>query len=71
MGNSSDRVVRHLKLGINLDIEAAIIYIKGIVDNQSIQDSLIESITKGPNKTNITINNALDVISNSIITTDG
>lgn len=70
MGDSSDIIVRHLKLGLNLEIEVAIIYIEGIVDNQSIQDSLIDSITKEPSKTNVTVNNALDVISKSIVTTD-
>ena len=34
--NSSDIVIRKIKIGRNSDIKTAIIYVDGIVDNQSI-----------------------------------
>ncbi|QNG61601.1 spore germination protein [Bacillus sp. PAMC26568] len=43
-GNSSDVIVRMLKISKDPEVTAAIIYIEGIVDNQSINDFLIESI---------------------------
>ncbi|PLR66914.1 spore germination protein [Bacillus sp. UMB0893] len=43
-GNSSDVIVRMLKISKDPEVTAAIIYIQGIVDNQSINDFLIESI---------------------------
>ncbi|MFC3884487.1 spore germination protein [Bacillus songklensis] len=44
-GNSSDVVIRTLKIGNNSEIRTAIVYVEGIVDNQSIDDFLIESMT--------------------------
>lgn len=43
-GNSSDIEIRHLKIGHNSQIKIAILYIKGMVDNQSVQDFVIDSI---------------------------
>ncbi|WP_182007572.1 spore germination protein, partial [Priestia aryabhattai] len=45
-GNSSDVVIREIKMGINFDIKAAIVYVEGIVDNQAIQEFLLQSIMK-------------------------
>lgn len=45
-GNSSDVVIRMLKIGTNPKVQTAIVYVEGIVDTQSINDFLIESIMK-------------------------
>lgn len=52
-GNSSDIVIRHFKIGSNNSISAAIVYIEGIVDNQSIQDYLLQSLMKDNQKTEL------------------
>jgi spore germination protein KA len=67
-GNSSDVVIRHLKMGMNAEIKAAIVYIEGIVDNQSIQEFLLESIMKDDSKEKLNQQNALDLISENMIT---
>jgi spore germination protein KA len=67
-GNSSDVVTRHLKMGMNSEIKAAIVYIEGIVDNQSIQEFLLESILKDDSKEKLNQQNALDLISEDMIT---
>ncbi|MGM0922327.1 MAG: spore germination protein [Bacillota bacterium] len=43
-GNSSDVIIRMLKINKYPEIRVAIVYIEGIVDNQSINDFIIESI---------------------------
>lgn len=52
-GNSSDIVIRHFKIGVNNSLAAAIVYIEGIVDNQSIQDYLLQSLMKDNQKTEL------------------
>ncbi|MEK4523468.1 spore germination protein [Psychrobacillus sp. FSL W7-1493] len=48
-GNSSDIVIRHLKIGHNFQIKIALLYIKGMVDNQSVKDFVIDSIMNNQN----------------------
>ncbi|GMG76823.1 spore germination protein GerKA [Priestia megaterium] len=67
-GNSPDVVIRHLKMGSNSDIETAIIYVEGIVDNQSIQEFLLESMMKDDKKSILNEHNALDLISEDMMT---
>lgn len=47
-GNSSDIVIRPLNLGHNPKIKTAIVYIKGMVDSQSVNDFLIEAMINNP-----------------------
>jgi spore germination protein KA len=67
-GNSSDIMIRQLKMGANFDIEIAIVYVEGIVDNQSIQEFLLESIMKDNHKETVNKQNAFDLISEDMIT---
>lgn len=67
-GKSSDVVIRQIKMGINSDIETAIIYVEGIVDNQSIQEFLLESMMKDDKKSTLNVHNALDLISEDMMT---
>ncbi|KNH21979.1 spore gernimation protein KB [Priestia megaterium] len=45
-GNSSDMVIRYIKIGERAAIQAAVIYIDGIVDSQSIQELLVDNMMK-------------------------
>jgi spore germination protein KA len=67
-GNSSDVVIRHLKMGMNSEMKAAIVYVEGIVDNQSIQEFLLQSMMKDNHKENLNEHNALDLISEDMMT---
>jgi spore germination protein KA len=67
-GNSSDVVIRQLKIGENFNIKIAIVYVEGIVDNQSIQEFLLQSIMKDDHKETLNQHNALDLISEDMIT---
>lgn len=48
-GNSSDIVIRQLKIGHNSKLKIAILYVKGMVDNQSVNDFVIDSIMNNQN----------------------
>ncbi|WP_175991524.1 spore germination protein [Bacillus sp. Marseille-Q1617] len=67
-GNSSDVVVRQLKLGRYSDIKTAIVYIEGIVDNQSIEEFLLQSMMKDDDKEKVIQEDALDRISEDMMT---
>ncbi|MFE7083977.1 spore germination protein [Priestia megaterium] len=67
-GDSSDLVIRHLKLGKYSEMQAAIIYIEGIVDNQTIQEFLLESIMKDTTKEQMNEQNALNLLSEDMMT---
>ncbi len=45
-GNSPDIVVRRLRAGGNSEIQTAVVYVKGLVNNAFINDFLIESMMK-------------------------
>ncbi|OMP66358.1 spore germination protein [Domibacillus epiphyticus] len=47
-GNSSDIVFRSLKIGRNPEIKTAVVYVKGMVDSQSVNDFLIEPMMNNP-----------------------
>jgi spore germination protein KA len=66
-GNSSDVVIRHLKMGSNYNIRVAIVYLEGIVDNQSIQEFLLESMMKDNEKEKVNEHNALELISEDMM----
>ncbi|MFS0907556.1 spore germination protein [Priestia aryabhattai] len=67
-GNSSDVVIRHLKMGMNSEMKAAIVYVEGIVDNQSIQEYLLQSMMKDNDKEKLNEHDALDLISEDMMT---
>ncbi|MCT9852731.1 spore germination protein [Priestia megaterium] len=67
IGNSSDVVIRHLKMGSNSNIRVAIVYLEGIVDNQSIQEFLLESMMKDNEKEKVNEHNALELISEDMM----
>lgn len=48
-GNSPDVIVRELSMGLDDSVRTAIVYIEGMVDDQSIKDFLIESLMKNQN----------------------
>ncbi|MEG9294915.1 spore germination protein [Mangrovibacillus sp. Mu-81] len=66
-GNSSDIVVRHLKMGRNSDVKSAIVYIEGIVNNQSIQEFLLQSMMKVDDKEKLNRDDALELISEDMM----
>jgi spore germination protein KA len=43
-GNSTDVVIRYLKIGKDEKVDAAIVYIAGIVDSQSINEFILETL---------------------------
>jgi spore germination protein KA len=67
-GNSSDVVIRTLKIGINSEIRTAIVYVEGIVNDQSINDFLIESMMKDHDlQEKLTRQNALEIIAEDLV----
>ncbi len=67
-GNSSDIVIRPLKIGHNSQIKIAILYIKGMVDNQSVKDFIIESIMNNQNLSEKLIpQDVLEVLTEDVI----
>lgn len=67
-GNSSDVVTRTLKIGTNSEIRTAVIYVDGIVNDQSINDFLIESLMKDHDLLEkLTRQNALEIITETVI----
>ncbi|MGN7241833.1 spore germination protein [Priestia megaterium] len=67
-GNSSDVVIRQIKMGENNDVETAIVYVDGIVDNQSIQEYLLQSMMKDDHKKEINQQNAIELLSEDMMT---
>ncbi|MGD6846206.1 spore germination protein [Rossellomorea aquimaris] len=67
-GNSSDLVVRHLKMGRDSDIKTAIVYIDGIVDNRTIQEFLLQTMMKDDDKEQLNEHDALERISEDMMT---
>ncbi|PGX73991.1 spore germination protein [Priestia megaterium] len=66
-GNSPDIIIRELKIGRDSDIRVAIVYVEGIIDNQSIQDYLLQSIMKDNHKEEVNEYNALDLLSEDMM----
>ncbi|MGG0419555.1 spore germination protein [Priestia aryabhattai] len=67
-GKSSDVIIREIKLGGKADINTAIVYIEGIVDNQSIQAYILQSMMKDNHKEEINPYNAMGLLSEDIMT---
>jgi spore germination protein KA len=66
-GKSSDVIVRQLKMGGNSEIKTAIVYIEGIVDNQSIQEFLLQSMMKDDVKEKLIQHDAFERISEDMM----
>ena len=47
-GNSSDIVIRPIKLGLHPKVNTAVVYINGMIDSQTVNDFLIESMINNP-----------------------
>ncbi|MEH7069597.1 spore germination protein, partial [Priestia megaterium] len=56
-----------MKIGRDSDIRVAIVYVEGIIDNQSIQDYLLQSIMKDNHKEEVNEYNALDLLSEDMM----
>lgn len=67
-GNSSDLVVRHLKMGRDSDIKTAIVYIEGIVDNRTIQEFLLQTMMKDDDKEQLNEHDAFERVSEDMMT---
>lgn len=67
-GKSSDVIIREIKLGGKADINTAIVYIEGIVNNQAIQEYILQSMMKDNHKEEINQNNAMGLLSEDIMT---
>ncbi|MED3878251.1 spore germination protein [Priestia megaterium] len=65
---NSGVVIRHFKIDVNNSLAAAIVYIEGIGDNQAIQDYLLQSLMKDNQKNDLNDQNALELISEDIVT---
>lgn len=61
-------MIRHFKIDVNNSLAAAIVYIEGIGDNQAIQDYLLQSLMKDNQKNDLNDQNALELISEDIVT---
>lgn len=67
-GKSSDVIIREIKLGGKADINTAIVYIEGIVNNQAIQEYILQSMMKDNHKEEINQYNAMGLLSEDIMT---
>ncbi|MGG1674310.1 spore germination protein [Neobacillus sp. NRS-1170] len=72
LGESTDVIVRNIKIGKNEDIELAILFIEGLVDTKSVHNFVLESLmleSKGTDlESQISANGILERIKNSILT---
>ena len=67
-GNSSDIVIRELKICHNSKVKIAILYVKGMVDNQSVNDFVIESIINNQNLSEkLKPHDVLDVLTDEVV----
>ncbi|OES46609.1 spore germination protein [Domibacillus iocasae] len=71
-GYSSDLVIRLINIGPQSEIKIAVLYVKGMVDSQSINDFLIEQIMKNKAlQEKIMPNEALDIITEEAVALGG
>lgn len=70
-GNSSDIIIRHLAIGKNSSIKAAVIFTDGLVNDQTINDYIIEAFIHDPRlKEDQTFEKILDILEKEIIPID-
>ncbi|MFX3673462.1 MAG: spore germination protein [Paenisporosarcina sp.] len=71
-GNSSDIVIRSLKIGYHSEIQTAIVFVKGMVDSQSVNDFLIESMMNNPSlKKKLVPLKVLEIITEDVVALGG
>lgn len=46
-GNSADLVIRHVRVGVNPEIEALIVHLDGMVDKSLLSESVVKPVTMG------------------------
>lgn len=72
-GNSTDIVIRPVKLGQDPKVKTAIVYIKGLVDSQTVNDFLIEAVIN-PNPSlheQIAKQEVIDMIAEDVVAVGG
>lgn len=71
-GNSSDIVIRPVKLGKYPKVKTKIVYIKGLIDNQTVNDFLIEAMIDIPaSEEQNTQQEVIDVIAEDVVAVGG
>ncbi|HWO77566.1 MAG TPA: spore germination protein [Bacillus sp. (in: firmicutes)] len=67
-GNSPDVVIRQFKIGKDLEVPIAIVYLEGLSDHTTINDFLIESIMQSKTLQNeLTLQDAFDIMKEQVI----
>lgn len=67
-GNSSDIVIRKLKIGYQAKMEAAVLFVKGLVDSQAVDDLFIESMMKSSQlHEKLNLQDMMELITNEVI----
>ncbi|OAH58045.1 MULTISPECIES: spore germination protein [Bacillaceae] len=67
-GNSPDIVIRKVKIGDQAKIDAAVLFVKGLVDSQAVNDLFIESIMKSsPLQENLDLQGMMELIADKVI----
>jgi spore germination protein KA len=71
-GYSSDIVFRIVRVGQNPEVKVAIVYTDGLVDNQTVNDCLIESLLNDPDmQKQISPQQALSMIEGNVVSVGG
>ncbi|MEH7346499.1 spore germination protein [Bacillus sp. JJ1532] len=71
-GNSTDIVIRPVKLGPHPKVKTAIVYIKGLVDSQTVNDFLIEAMINNPAlQEQIAQQEVIDMIAEDVVAVGG
>lgn len=71
-GHSQDIVIRILKLGSRAELKAAVVYVKGLVDSQTIYDFILESMMTSPSlHDKITPEEAVHVLTEEAVSIGG
>ncbi len=71
-GNSTDFVIRPVNLGQHPKVKTTIVYIKGLVDNQTVNDFLIEAMITNPTlQEQITQQEVVDMIVKDVVAVGG
>lgn len=67
-GNSTDIITRPVKLGQQPKVKTAIVYVKGLVDTQTVNDSLIEAMINKPAlKEQIALQELIEMIGEDVV----
>ncbi|WP_018395292.1 spore germination protein [Bacillus sp. 37MA] len=67
-GNSPDIVIRKINIGYQAKIDAAVLFVKGLVDSRAVDDFFIESMMKSnPLQEKLTLQDMMDLIADKVI----